>query len=223
MLWYQIYLSPEAGSSFRWSPRGPLWLSLCFIFWNFSPPTEKSFILTEGRKEGRTDGSFWGQKNQLFGNISKTTKYFSLIVSGPHRRGLKTSSGSFRIGKIGNFSNKKISSNLLFYQISRHFEDQKISFLEISQKPLDIFSWLLLLPTEDSLRHLLEVSELEKSEIFPIKKFRTLFFEKAEKTCFSEISQKLLNIFSWLFLVPTEKFWRHLEELSKLENRKFFQ
>ena len=106
------YLSPEAGSSFRCSPRGPLWISFGFIFWKFSPPTEKSFILTEGRKDGRT--ILKSRKNMVFGNISKSTQYFFLIVSGPHRRLLKTSFGSFRIGKIGNFSTQKSPNNILW-------------------------------------------------------------------------------------------------------------
>ena len=71
------------------------------------------------------------KKNNLFGNISESTRQVFLIVSTPHRRVLKTSLGMFRIGKIGNFSNPKILSNLVFDQISRYFEDQKISFSEI--------------------------------------------------------------------------------------------
>ena len=53
------------------------------------------------------------QKNLLFRNISKTTQYFFLIVSGPHRRVLRTFSGTFRIGKIGKFSTQK-SPNVFF-------------------------------------------------------------------------------------------------------------
>ena len=49
------------------------------------------------------------KKNNLFGNISESTRQVFLIVSTPHRRVLKTSLGMFRIGKIGNVSNKKIS------------------------------------------------------------------------------------------------------------------
>ena len=58
---------------------------------------------------------------------------------------------------------------------------EKTWFLGISQKVLNIFFWLILVPTEDFWRHLLEVSELEKSEIFPLKNRLTLFSEKAEK------------------------------------------
>ena len=47
------------------------------------------------------------EKNNLFGNISKTAEYFYLIVFGPHRRVLKTYSGIFRFGKIGKFSTQK--------------------------------------------------------------------------------------------------------------------
>ena len=59
--------------------------------------------------DGDTDATFDVKKNNLFGNISETTRQVFLIVSAPHRRVLKTSLGMFRIGKIGNFSNKKIS------------------------------------------------------------------------------------------------------------------
>ena len=51
----------------------------------------------------------------LFRNISKTTQYFFLIVSGPHRRVLKTFSESFQIGKIGNFFTQK-SPNIFFFE-----------------------------------------------------------------------------------------------------------
>ena len=44
------------------------------------------------------------QKNILFGNFSKTTQYFFLIVFGPHRKVLKTAFGTFRIGKIEKIS-----------------------------------------------------------------------------------------------------------------------
>ena len=56
------------------------------------------------------DGGGWDteaildvKKNNLFGNISETTRQVFLIVSAPHRRVLKTSLGMFRIGKIGFF------------------------------------------------------------------------------------------------------------------------
>ena len=101
---------------------------------------------------------------------------------------------------------------------------KKTCFSGISQKLLDIFSWLFLVPTEEFWRHLLELSELEKSENFPFKNRLTFFFlkKRQNKTCFSEKSQKLLNIFSWLFLVPTEEFWRHILELSELEKSENF-
>ena len=42
-----------------------------------------------------------------------------------------------------------------------------------------------------------------------------------KKTCFSAISQKLLNVFSWLFLVPLEDFKRHLcWKTKKKKNKK---
>ena len=80
-----------------------------------------------------TEAHFDVKKNNLFGNISKTTQYFFLIVSAPHRRVLKTSFGMFRIGKIGNFSNKKISQ--LFFPRTK-----KTIFSEISPNLHDIFS-----------------------------------------------------------------------------------
>ena len=49
----------------------------------------------------------------LFKNISKTTQYFYLNISGPHRRVLKTFSGSFQIGKIEIFSTQKSPYNFL--------------------------------------------------------------------------------------------------------------
>ena len=67
----------------------------------------------DGRKDGRT--ILKSRKNMVFGNISKSTQYFFLIVSGPHRRLLKTTFGSFRIGKIGNFSTQK-SPNIIFWK-----------------------------------------------------------------------------------------------------------
>ena len=96
----------------------------------------------------------------------------------------------------------------------------------ISRKLLNIFFSLFLVPLVEVLRHVLEYSKKNKSEIFPIKKFRNFWFsgkKSCEKTSFSGISRKLLNIFSWLFLVPLEDFLGHLLEHSKKINRNFFQ
>ena len=117
-------LSPEAGSSFRWSPRGPLWISFGFIFWKFLPPTEKSFILTDGR----TDVPF------------------------P--------------------------------------KAEKTWFLEISQKLLNIFSWLFLVPTKECFSNIMDVFELEKSDVCPTKNrltFRLFFPYCSKRSYFSEI------------------------------------
>ena len=58
---------------------------------------------------------------------------------------------------------------------------KKTTFFEISRKLLNIFSWLFLVPTEEFLRHILEYSELEKSENFALKNRLMLFFLKVEK------------------------------------------
>ena len=55
----------------------------------------------------------------LFRNISKTTQYFFLIVSGPHKRVLRTFLGTFRFEEIGKFSTKK-SPNVFFCCIVLH-------------------------------------------------------------------------------------------------------
>ena len=107
-----------------------------------------------------------------------------------------------------------------------HLEFEKTPVSGISWKLLNIFPLLFLVPTEVFWRHFLEHSELEKSENFPLKNRVTFvsYFEKwSEKIYFLEISRKLLNIFSWLFLVPTEEFWRHILEYSGLEKSENFQ
>ena len=58
-----------------------------------------------------TEATLDVKKNNLFENISKTTQYFFLVVSAPHRSVWKTSFGIFRIGKIGNFSYQKSPNN----------------------------------------------------------------------------------------------------------------
>ena len=139
ILYFKWRFIPRSGSSFRWSPRGPLWISFYFIFWKISPPTEKSFILMDGRTEGRT-GILKSRKNMVFGNISKTTQYFFLIVSGPHRRLLKTYLGSFRIGKIGKFSIQK-SPNIIFWKSQKkhafeeYLKNYSIFFLDCFWSP----------------------------------------------------------------------------------------
>ena len=65
-------------------------------------------------------------------------------------------------------------------------------------------------PLEEFLRHLLQKKSKKKSEIFPLKKFRTTFFRKSKKPCFLDFSQKLLKIFFWVFRVPLEEFLTHL-------------
>ena len=107
-----------------------------------------------------------------------------------------------------------------------HLEFEKTPVSGISWKLLDIFPLVFLFPTEVFWRHFLEHSELEKSENFPLKNRLTFVscFEKwSEKIYFLEISRKLLNIFSWLCLVPTEEFWRHILEYSELEKSENFQ
>ena len=70
---------------------------------------------------------------------------------------------------------------------------------KISRKLLNIFFSLFLVPFVEVLRHLLENSKKNKSEIFPIKKFRNFWFsgkkKSCEKTSFSGISRKLLYTF----------------------------
>ena len=91
-------------------------------------------VLTDGRT-----GHLGGQKPcflKFLRNISKTTQYFFLIVSGPHRRVLKTYSGSYRIGKIGKFSSQK-SRNVFDFLIKIwSFRGQKIKFFEDFSKTI---------------------------------------------------------------------------------------
>ena len=133
---------------------------------------------------------FENQKNNLFGNISKTTQYFFLIVSGPHRRLLKTYLGSFWIGKIGNFSTQK-SPNIFFEKAEKN-----MLFRNISKTTQYIF-----LIVSGPHRRVLKTSSgifwFWKSEIKKKKKNSTSW----KKPTFSGISQKLLNIFSCLLLL----------------------
>ena len=74
-----------------------------------------------------TEAHFDVKKNNLFGNIPKTTQYFFLIISGPHRRVLKTFSRTFRIGKIGNFSTQK-SPNVFFLLKKQNYKGFPLYF-----------------------------------------------------------------------------------------------
>ena len=85
---------------------------------------------------------------------------------------------------------------------------EKTWFLEISQKVLNIFSWLFLVPTEDFWRHLLELSELEKSEIFPLKNRLTLFSEKAEKNMLFRNISKTTQYFFLIVSGPHRRVLR---------------
>ena len=67
---------------------------------------------------GRRFASWDLGKNIRYENISKTTRYFYLIVSGPHKRVQKISFGMFRIGKCSN----KIILN--FFE-EKFFEEKK--------------------------------------------------------------------------------------------------
>ena len=109
--------------------------------------SDKFFLLRKKvlycwRKDGRT--ILKSRKNMVFGNISKSTQYFFLIVSGPHRRLLKTSFGSFRIGKIGNFSTQK-SPNKIFWKsrkkhtFQEYFKNYSIFFPDCFWSPQKSF------------------------------------------------------------------------------------
>ena len=53
---------------------------------------------------------------KLFSNFSKTTQYFFLLVFGPHTRVRSTYFRKIFRKKIGNFSNKKISNFVFFFE-----------------------------------------------------------------------------------------------------------
>ena len=83
----------------------------------------------------------------------------------------------------------------------RSFQNhQNRCFLQFSRKLLNIFFQILLLPLEEFLRHLLKKIKLVKSENFPPKKFRTIFWKKIKKIVFfakfSKNSQYFFLIFS---------------------------
>ena len=111
--------------------------------------------------------------------------------------------GIFQIGKIEKFSIQKFRT-LFFKEKSR---SKNSSFSDISQKKiLDILSCLFWVPTEEFWFHHREDFKLEKSDNFPITNFDLNFLRKilVEKTWLSEISQKLLNLCSWLYFSPRE-------------------
>ena len=113
-------LSPEAGSSFRWSPRGPLWVSFCFIFWwFFFPPTEKKFYI---------DGRVVSQKTMYFGHFSKTNGYFFLVVFRPLRSGWVTFSVKNSRKKSNYIFFKKFRTIWFFPWFFRFFEEKKMVF-----------------------------------------------------------------------------------------------
>ena len=60
------------------------------------------------------------------------------------------------------------------------WKSKKTTFLKISQKLLDIFSWLFLVPLEDLWAHIFECSKKVKLEIFPLKKCLNFFWAKKE-------------------------------------------
>ena len=115
-----------------------------------------------------------------------------------------------------NWESRKLSNN----KISQLSFSKKKTFSEISPKLLHIFSWLFLAPTEDFWRYLSECSELEKSEN---EKNKICYFFFENKKTFSELSPKLLDIFSWQFLVPAKEFQRHLLDCSELAKSEIFR
>ena len=152
---------------------------------------------------------------QEFLKFLENYSIFFVIAFSPLRRVLRTSFGK----KIGNFCNKKNSQ--LFFEKKHVFE--KMSFSGISQNPLNISSWPVFVPLWRVMKtYYGKIWKKMNRKFFQQK--NSTFFEKKllKKTSFSRMSQKLLNIFSWLFVVPLEEVWRHLLRNSKI-NRKFFQ
>ena len=66
-------LSPEARSSFRWSPSGPLWISFLFILWFFFLLQKKGFI---PRRGSYWNAPLWGPIWVSFSFISNPKKFF---------------------------------------------------------------------------------------------------------------------------------------------------
>ena len=69
-------------------------------------------------------------KNFLFGNISKTTQYFFLVIFGPLRRLFRTSFGTFQKNKSEFFPIKKISQLFFFEKILVEKIFQRISLIK---------------------------------------------------------------------------------------------
>ena len=91
------------------------------------------------------------EKNNLFGNISKTAEYFYLIVFGPHRRVLKTYSGIFRFGKIGKFSTQKSPNVFVF--LKKISKTAQYFFLIVSGPHISVLkTYFLLKIDENSLK-----------------------------------------------------------------------
>ena len=116
---------------------------------------------------------------------------------------------------FGIFSKKK---GMLFF--SKNFAKIKNPFFRfLFFKNISNFSktrQYFFLVVFGSIRRVMKTSfgKLKKKKIGNLKKKKSqLFFSKkigCEKISFSGISQKLLNIFSWSFLVPLVEVWRHL-------------
>ena len=82
---------------------------------------------------------------------------------------------------------------------------------QISRKLLNIFSSLFLVPLEDVLRHLLKYSKKNKSEIFPIKKFRNFWFSGKKKLWKNFLFGNISKTTQYFFLVifgPLRRLFR---------------
>ena len=132
------------------------------------------WMVVDGGGWWDTGRPFGIKKNNIFGNFSTTTQYFFLVVFGTHRRVLKTYYAIFRIKKKSEFFPIKIFWTLFLRKSTGR---KKHAFLKY-QKPQNFFGELLLFLKEEFKRSILKFLEFEKSENFPIKKFRALFFEK---------------------------------------------
>ena len=120
------FLSPILGNILKMVPsRGPNFISFSFI-----SHLEKVFLLSNYLLKFAffwglgffysADGGGWYtgrpfgfQKNNLYWNISKTTRQVVLINSNPNRKVFKTSLGMFRIWKIWHLSDKKFTTLFL--------------------------------------------------------------------------------------------------------------
>ena len=96
---------------------------------------------------------------------------------------------------------------------------------QISRKQLDIFFWLFLVPTEEFWGHFLELSELEKSENFPLKNRLTFFFlwkKNQNKNPFQEYLKNYSIFFPDCFWSPQKSFKDIFWNFPNWKNRKFF-